>query len=492
MAKKQKKQYKKPRSRKFDFLIIGVILVIALMLRIYKLDIPLADWHSWRQADTAAVARNFVRDGFDLLRTRYDDLSSIQTGLHNPEGLRFVEFPLYNTIFASAYKYLPVVPIELYGRLVSIIASLFLISIIYYLVLKEEGRISAAFSALIFAIMPFFVYYSRVILPEMSAITLMFASILFMYLYSKKPKEKSKQLFYLVISAVFAALAILTKPTAGFYGITIMYLFFKRFKWNVLKQPSIFLYGAIALAPFILWRLWMLQFPEGIPASEWLITNVNTSEGVQNIFFRPSYFRWIFHERIANLILGGYLVVFLVLGFLKKHNNFLFISLGVSSAAFLLTFQGGNLQHDYYQTIILPTIAIFTGIGIGYVIEKKQVFPYRWANLFTIAVILAFSFFFSYFRVKDYYNYSSELVSVAKIINTLTPEDALIVTDRTGDTTLLYLSDRKGYPAVTEDLHNLKKKGMDFFVTDKPDVAEKVKREFELIFENEHMFLFKL
>ena len=37
--------------------LIWLILVLGLIVRLYKLNTPLADWHSWRQVDTASVAR---------------------------------------------------------------------------------------------------------------------------------------------------------------------------------------------------------------------------------------------------------------------------------------------------------------------------------------------------------------------------------------------------------------------------------------------------
>ena len=103
--------------KKNDLLILLIITVLAIAFRLYKIDTPLADLHSWRQVDTAAVARNFARDGVNLLEPRYDDLTSIESGIENPKGYRFVEFPIYNAIFAVFYKYLPIVPIEVYGRL---------------------------------------------------------------------------------------------------------------------------------------------------------------------------------------------------------------------------------------------------------------------------------------------------------------------------------------------------------------------------------------
>lgn len=156
--------------KKNDFLILGIVLLIALALRLYKIDSPVADWHSWRQVDTAAVARNYTRTGIDLFNPKFDDLSSIPSGKYNPEGYRLVEFPIYNASFAALRQALPYLSLEIYGRLVTIIFSMIVISIIYYLVAKEENRIAAFISALVFAIFPFFVYYSRVILPEMMAL----------------------------------------------------------------------------------------------------------------------------------------------------------------------------------------------------------------------------------------------------------------------------------------------------------------------------------
>ena len=152
-------QHDKPTSRfkKIDVIFLTVILILALALRLYKIDTPLADWHSWRQVDTAAVARNFAQNDFNLLYPRYDDLSNVQSGFYNPEGYRFVEFPLYNAIFGALYKYMPITPIEVYGRLTTVFFSLIIIAILYYLALHEHSRVAAVGAAIIYATMPFFV-----------------------------------------------------------------------------------------------------------------------------------------------------------------------------------------------------------------------------------------------------------------------------------------------------------------------------------------------
>jgi len=124
---------KENNFKKKDFFILVSILVIAFVLRLYKINIPLADFHSWRQADTAAVARNFFKNGFDLLHPIYDDLSNVQSGIDNPQGYRMVEFPVYNAIFAFLYKLMPVFSLEIWGRLTTIIFFLIIFSVVYFL-----------------------------------------------------------------------------------------------------------------------------------------------------------------------------------------------------------------------------------------------------------------------------------------------------------------------------------------------------------------------
>lgn len=469
---------------KVDLIILVIVLVIGLGLRLYKISTPLADFHSWRQVDTAAVARNFVNDGFDLMRPRYDDLSNVQSGKDNPEGLRMVEFPLYNSIFAGFHKIYPSIPLEVWGRLVSIFFSLTTIAVIYYLLLKEVSRLAAIFAALIYAVFPFFVFFSRVVLPEPTALGFTFISIFFLYI-------STSPLTY-VPAMVFFAASLLIKPTVIFFALPLAYIFFKNHKWSVIKKPYFYTFFFLSVIPLFLWRNYIKIFPEGVPGSEWLITSVNTTGALQKIFFRPAFFRWIFFERINNLILGGLSTAFFFLGIFARQKKGLMLSILVASLSFLFVFQGGNVQHEYYQTLILPALAIFTGIGIDYLFSNKKTIS-TGLVIVSVPVILALSWFFSYYTVRNYYNYSSDLIQTAKIINSLTGPEDLVVTDTTGDTTLLYLSGRRGAPAVYRDPKTLKELGYSVIMTNSQDMVEQLEQDdFMLLFENEKLSIFKL
>lgn len=477
--------------KKIDFFILIFILIIALLFRLYKINTPLADFHSWRQVDTAAVARNFVRNGFDLLHPKYDDLSNVQSGLDNPQGYRMVEFPIYNATMGYLYKLWPAFSLEMWGRLTSTIFSLIIISVLYYLLLKESSRLSAIFGAFIYAVFPFFVFFSRVILPETSALGFCFLGILLSYLSLNK---KGRYSFYILnlLSAFLFAFSLLIKPMVAFYFLPILVIFYRKYKLDLIKKADFYLYLIIAFAPLLFWRSYIKNFPEGIPFSDWLFTSVNTSEGLKNIFFRPSFFRWVFFERINNLILGGYLTVFTVLGIITKHKKSLLISFLLAALAYIFTFQGGNLQHEYYQILILPVLALVTGVGVSFVFTYKKEFVNPVFMSIFVFLLFGFSFYFSYFKVIDYYQYSQELVQEAQIIKSLTNAQDLIVTDRTGDTTLLYLADRRGAPAIYREPAELKNLGYKYLITSSGGEIEIMKPDFEIVFENEKFTLFKL
>ena len=108
---------------KNQFFWLIIILLTAFLVRLYKIDSPIADWHSWRQADTAAVTRNFIKINFNPLIPKYDDMSGVaENPIANPNTFRFVEFPIYNIAVYPFYLIFGVD--EKLHRLVSILFSL--------------------------------------------------------------------------------------------------------------------------------------------------------------------------------------------------------------------------------------------------------------------------------------------------------------------------------------------------------------------------------
>ncbi|MEI6532972.1 MAG: glycosyltransferase family 39 protein [Candidatus Roizmanbacteria bacterium] len=483
---------KYPKMNKIDWLAMSICITIGLIVRLYNINVPIGDFHSWRQADTASVARNFARKDFNLLKPQYDDVSSIQTGLDNPQGLRMVEFPIYNAIFASLYKIYPSYSIETYGRVTSVFFALIIIAILYYLLYKEVGRTASIIGSLTFAILPFSIYFTRVVLPETTALGCVFIAIFALYKWSTEEHNIFK-ISYFAIGILSFASAILIKPTAIFFGFVLFYIFCKSYRFTLLKKPYFYIFFILAGLPLLWWRKYILQFPEGIPASDWLITSVNTYKGLENIFFKPAFFRWVFYERINNIIFGGYITVFFILGIIFKPKYFLFHAIGFSTLTYLLIFQGGNVQHEYYQTLILPALASFVGIGFDGIQKNIRSFVHPIILIGSLLLVYSAGILFSYYHVKDYYNYSNDLVSIASIVRSFTKPTDKIVTDTMGDTTLLYLIDRKGAPAIFKEVPELKKDGYSYLVTYTTETATRIQKEgFQKIFSTDKFTLIKL
>ena len=208
--------------KKTGFFLLAVILFGAITVRLYRFDSPIADWHAWRQTDTSAVSRNFVQRGFDILHPRFDDLSNVPSGKDNPEGFRFVEFPLYNIAQAGFFILFDFFTLEQWGRIVTIISSLFSIVFLYGLVSRYANRITGLFASFFFAFLPYSIYYGRTLLPDSSMVMAILGGIYFFDLAIKKEfqisnfKFQIKQWIYFFMAIFFAASAFLLKPMPCF------------------------------------------------------------------------------------------------------------------------------------------------------------------------------------------------------------------------------------------------------------------------------------
>lgn len=419
--------------------LIFFTVIIGLLFRLYKVNNPIADWHSHRQADTSAVTINLI-NRFDPFLPKYFDISSIQSGKDNLQGLRLVEFPVYNIFSLITYRILSFIPgftPELAGRTTSIVFSLLSGLLIYFISFDLSKLFLPSFLSLItFLFLPFNIYYSRSILPEPTAVFFMLLSF---FLFSRN----------ILLSSLPLALAVLTKP----YVVIVLFPVFLfssiRNKYFNNRILSLALFLLISLLPFILWRVWISKFPEGVPASQWLFNG-------NHIRFRPAWFRWLFFERIGKLILGIYGVIPLFLGFAyrKYPCQKMFLALFLGIVAFFTIIATGNVQHDYYQTLIVPSLSIIIGFGLFY--QLKHLFNNRYLSI-SITIVTMISFLsYSWYQVNEYYKINNpDIVKAGNYANQHLPQDSLVIAPYFGDTAFLYQTKRFGYPIEIYDFPKL-------------------------------------
>ena len=467
-----------------------IILVLALLVRLYRFDNPIGDWHAWRQADTSAVSRNFVQHGYDILHPRFDDLSNIPSGIDNPNGYRFVEFPLYNILQAGSFHYIGIWTLEEWGRLISIIASLWAIVFLFLLVTKYANKTTGLFTAFFYAFLPYDIYYSRIILPDPSMIAVTLGAIYFFDKWSEKNYELRITSYEFWGALVLTMSGFLLKPYAGFFLLPMVYIVYEKLGWAFLKKWQLWLFAVVSIIPFIGWRLWIAQYPEGIPANTWLLNG-------NGIRFRPAFFRWIGYERLTKLISGYIGIVLLIFGGFAlvklKHKGF-FLSFLLSSLLYVTIFATGNVQHDYYQILIMPSIAIFYGLGAYYLSSKFAIGKYFELGKIILIICTIGTFYFSWQIVKDYFNINNRAMIVAgQAVDRLTPKNAKIIAPLDGDTSFLYQTNRKGWPSFEKDLPiMITQLGADYLVIVSPKPTEDIGKKYKVISQTKDYILVNL
>lgn len=431
--------------------LIILIVVLAFILRLYKINNPVADWHAWRQADTASVTREFVKNGINLFVPKYHDLSSLPSGIENPEGYRMVEFPHINALIALFLKTFPFLDLVIVSRLFSALASLGTLLSLYFLVKKISGIKTALLSALIFAILPYSLFYSRAILPEPFLLFFTTFSLYQFLIYVKTGKFKP----YL-FSLTSLTLAFLTKPYALFLAPVYLTLIFQNQK--ILKDLKLYFLPFLSIIPFFLWRHWITNFPEGIPASSWLLNG-------NGIRLRPAWFRWLFYERLSKLFLGYFGLIFIFSNFLKTKSKafVLYSSWWIGVILYFIVFATGNVQHDYYQNLALPIISISVGRGIYLLYQKIK--PQNLSLLICLSLFFLM-LNFSWQHIKGYYNINHwDYIKAGRRADTILPPDAKVIAPNYGgDTQFLFQTNRTGWP-IGFDIPEKIKLGAQFYIS---------------------------
>jgi hypothetical protein len=432
-------------------IVLVALFGLGLFVRLFQVDSVVLGWHSHRQADTYSVTKNLSANLSTFFLPTYHDLSHIQSGLPNPKGIRLVELPLYNLAVVILNK-LTQLPLIISHRLVIILASLITAYLLYRLILPTKDYLAALMALFWFTFLPFSIYYSRSVLPEMISVALGVGSL---FVFKKHP----------IFSAVLLSLVLLIKP---FFAICLLpafiYLFFK-------SKPSlrsffitVIAFG-LALIPILLWRNLTSLYPQGVPSNAWLfnlsthpvfpewwrgynLTLINQIEA-----FRPHWWYWLFYKRLSLMILGGGLVIPYIIGLIKSHPL-----VGLNRAMFLGTFlyfaivAGGNLRHDYYQIFTLPQVALSLGLGFSAILKFKK-------RHIAIPLLLILSIYSLYTTVRlispNYQIYNSTQLQLSQIAKKYLPPNALVIAPAQGDTTFLYFLGHSGYPLEMDNYKSL-------------------------------------
>lgn len=307
--------------------------------------------NAWREADYVQIARNFDRQGMDILYPRIDWRG-------DTPGYVEMELPVTPWLAAVGYR--------LFGYHEQIMRSLsaafsLLAMLLFYAIARDAlSRVGALVAFAAFAFNPLLVRLSGSMQPEPLMIACITLVAYHAFRFDRKGKTKS-----LIFAAAATAMAGLAKAPGLYLGAVIAYVCLRRFGWRAFIMPIVWLSALIAIAPVFLWYDWARHF--------W--TLYGNSLGVSNeshwitwqLLWPPTFLR-------GNLITEFVLVwspVGWVLGIVamrkSRRRRAAMLAAVWYTAAWVFYLAAAGTSGDnwalYYHCIAVPPACLLIGLG---------------------------------------------------------------------------------------------------------------------------------
>lgn len=416
-------------------LILIAILILGAVLRLYKISsLPALN------ADEAALG--------------YNAYSLLETGQDEHGNLWPLHFQSFNDYKPGGYVYLILPLVKLLGlniwavRLPGIAAGVFAVYLIYLLakyISNKDRELIGLVAALMLAISPWHIHFSRGGWEVNLATTLMLLGSYQFLLASKKPKY-----YYLSILSFVFSLYIYhaARIVAPFLGLGLLVLFFPRVKANIKTFGLSILLGFVLAIPLLLSLLGSSALSRvagvGLFADPGPLNRVHEQRGQHNslsspitklIHNKPVNYGLAFMENwgehywgeflfvsgdeiqrnrvpetgqmyLFDIVFVGFGLIFIVRNLNRKYAFILWWFL-VAPMAAALTFQSPHALRS--QNMIIPLV-IFSTLGFVYLI--KSVKKYQNIAIFLVGIIIFWNFArylqMYYVHMNKEYPYSSQ------------------------------------------------------------------------------------
>lgn len=415
--------------------IFFALLLVALVVRTYHFGYPCWDYFASRQTFNLMVVRAYAQHGISLLSPTLDWVT-----LADPSRPSYfcAEFPWLHALASLELRLLP------FGdwctRLIPLAFSLAGLWWIYDLTRRVISEQAARFAALAWALLPFSIFFGRVFMSDLPALSLAAGAlnVFCAWLETRRP-------IHFLAFALLGSVAVLTKPQVAAFGLVVVYLAFLEFRWKALTQWSLYIASVAMALPAILWahraaELSRLGGPPVIGAGligRALYLWLHTSAWVE---------QWdrLFHSALGPVALG-----LTLLGFFWPSRNprhLLFHVWFLASCLFLLLIPGAVIGwNDYYLLLLVPPASGLIGLTLGRLYEQRAVRPF--AALLTLALALS-----SIMAVRPLFHSDQLHYRLGSLLNRLTLPNELIATSAGGAPDTLFFSQRRGWEANRYDL----------------------------------------
>ncbi|HMQ80908.1 MAG TPA: glycosyltransferase family 39 protein [Ignavibacteria bacterium] len=426
---------------------IYIILLLAAIIRVIDISAPIIGWHSWRQSDTASIARNFYENGHNILYPMIN-WGGIGTGYVESE---FQVYPFIVSILYAVFGFH-----DIFGRILSVFFSLLTVYGLYLLVRKIINDDTALWSALIYAILPLNIFYGRAFMPDAA---MLMCSVYGIYFFSEwLDKNKLK---YFFSAWIFIALAVLMKLPTLYIGLPLLYLAFHKYRWSLFKNLHLYSLAAMILLPAILWYYHAHQIFLNGGSSFGIWTYGQDKWGMFSLLIDPAWYNDIFFKSIAerHLTYPGF-ILFIWGLFIKRSSERarLFDIWLIAVLIFIFIAAQAHRAQEYYTLPFNIAAAVYIGKFLAKYLPladfKAALSRYKYRSYFALLCIMLVCVL-SYLRIARFYNgenQNSPVLKIGRDIQSVSNPQDKIITIGDGNPVYLYHAHRFGWTAMPEQM----------------------------------------
>src|SRR5881392_4075376 len=252
--------FREARPRHRDVIVVIIVCISAVAARLILINHPYVDHWSWRQSDVAAIARNFLQNGFRFAYPQIDWAG-------NAPGYVGTEFPILPFIAALCYKFAGIH--EWVGRIQAVILLAVSLPCFFLLVREIFGSTAAIWATFFFSFAPVNIFAGRSFMPDVPSPSL---AIVGLYFFLRWIEDRESVSF--LLAAITISLSILIKVTSIVIAAPLLYLAVAgigdpgRLETKLMRSRDhrsglqLLLFGAIALLPSAAWYWHAYQVAE--------------------------------------------------------------------------------------------------------------------------------------------------------------------------------------------------------------------------------------
>jgi hypothetical protein len=249
-------------------------------------------------------------------------------------------------------------------RLITVIAFVLLIIYVYKLAKKEAGIILALITAFFTALFPLFSEFGNCLFTEP---LLLFFEVFTIYYFVKWIDLRKKYALILYITGL--SIVISLKLTSLYLMIPILWIYFQKYRFQILKYWSLIWTFTIAMIIPVSWYVYAYYLSKNYIDVFGVFGGQFGGHNKFQIFTMLSDPDWykIMYVRL-NILLGGKPgLALLVIGifislFLRKGS--LFFAYFLAILIFFVIVAEGNIDAPYRQLAIIPSASFFVAFGI--------------------------------------------------------------------------------------------------------------------------------